>query len=140
MEIVMNTRWIARSALASCVALFLVATAQRVHAEGKYYEMAQQAFGEFSQRLKLSPDQEAQVKPLFEARNSKLKEIHDKYASDTSRRAKRSAMQEAKNAQDDFNSKLKPILSPEQQAELDKMRKEARDKMKEEWQARKAAQ
>ncbi|HEY7378255.1 MAG TPA: hypothetical protein VH542_06195 [Steroidobacteraceae bacterium] len=136
----MSTRWITRSTLASCVALFLVAIAQPVHAEGKYGEMAQQAFEEFSQRLKLSPDQEAQIKPLFEARNSKLKEVHDKYAGDTSRSAKRSAFREAKSAQDDFNSKLKPILSPEQQTELDKMRKEARDKIKEEYQSRKAAQ
>jgi periplasmic protein CpxP/Spy len=142
MEDVMNTRWITRSTLASCVALFVVAIAPPVYAEGKYEEMAQQTFEEASQRLKLSPDQQAQIKPLFDARNSKLKEIHDKYASagDTSRRAKRSAFQEAKSAQDAFNSKVKPILSPEQQTELDKMRKEARDKMKEEYQSRKAAQ
>jgi hypothetical protein len=138
MEDVMNTRWIARSTLASCAALLLFAIASSVHAEGKYSEMAQQAFEEFSQRLKLSPDQAAQIKPLFEARNNKLKEIHDKYAGDTSRSAKRSAFREAKSAQDDFNGKLKPILSPEQQTELDKMRKEAKEKAKAEYQSRKA--
>ena len=52
-------------------------------------ELAQEKLEELKERLALTPEQEAQIKPLLEARRAKLEQIHAKYAGDTSRRAKR---------------------------------------------------
>ena len=129
----MSTRW----ALA-CLAVFLAAASATTGAAdtAPSATMPQQAFEEFAQRLKLTPEQQSQIKPLFEARNAKLKNIYEKYGSDTSRAGKRAALLEAKSAQDDFNSKLTPLLTSDQQAQLDQMRQEARAKAKERWQER----
>ena len=50
---------------------------------------------EAKSRLKLTPEQKPQLKPIVEDRNQKLKAIRDKYAGDSSRRAKRAMFKEA---------------------------------------------
>jgi hypothetical protein len=97
----------------------------------------EQAFVAFAQRLKLTPTQQTQIKPLFEARNQKIKAIFDKHSGDTSRMGKMQAMREAKGVQEDFSGKLKPLLTSDQQTELEAMRAEGRAKAEELYEARK---
>ena len=61
-------------------------------------------------RLKLTPEQEAQLKPLVQDRNQKLKAIRDKYAGDTSRRAKRAMFKEAQPVVENYQARVRTIL------------------------------
>lgn len=101
-------------------------------------EMREQRAEELKERLKLTAEQAAQIKPLVEARRAQMEEIRAKYAGDPSRRAKREMAREAKAAAQDFNKKLEPILTDEQEAEWKKIREEARAKVKQERQDRAA--
>lgn len=80
-------------------------------------------------RLKLTPEQQAQLRPLIEERNQKLKAIRDKNGERTSRSAKRNMLREARPVQVDYENKVRAILNETQQAEWEKMRKEARDRL-----------
>ena len=100
-------------------------------------EDPQKAFAAFSDRLKLTSAQQTQIKPLFEARNQKLKEVFAKHSGDTSRMGKVEAMREAKGVQDEFSGKLKPLLTSDQQTELEAMRAEGRAKAEQMFEAKK---
>ena len=100
-------------------------------------EDPQKAFAAFSERLKLTPTQQTQIKPLFEARNEKLKAVFAKHSGDSSRMGKLQAMREAKGVQDEFSGKLQPLLTSEQQTELAAMRAEGRAKAEEMFEAHK---
>ncbi len=95
----------------------------------------QAAIAEAKARLKLTPAQEAQLKPLVEERTEKLKAIRDKHAGDKSRRAKRDMYREARPVLDDYQDKVRAILTDEQEAEWEKMRAEARERLKERYRA-----
>jgi hypothetical protein len=84
-------------------------------------------------RLNLTPDQQAKIAPLAEERRAKLEGIRGKLSSASSRKEKREVLQEAKAIQDDFAGKVEPLLTPEQQAEWQKIREETRSKMIERW-------
>ena len=92
---------------------------------------AQMNIEDLRARLALTPDQQAQMAPLVEERKAKMAGIRSKLSAATSRRDKRSVLQEAKVIQDDFNSKVEPVLTQEQQAEWKKIREESREQMKE---------
>lgn len=68
--------------------------------------------------LDLTPAQEAQVNPLIEQVKPQIKAIHEE------------AMQKSKAVMDDTMAKIRPLLTPEQVAKLDKM-KAAHEKMRE---------
>ncbi len=95
----------------------------------------QAAVEEAKARLKLTPEQEAQLKPLVEERTDKLKAIRDKHVGDTSRRAKREMYREARPVLDDYQAKVRAILTDEQEAEWEKMRAEALERLKERYRA-----
>ncbi len=95
----------------------------------------QAAITEAKARLKLTPEQEAELKPLIEERTAKLKAIRDKHAGDDSRRAKRAMYNEARPVMDDYQEKVRAILTDEQEAEWEKMRAEARERLKERYRA-----
>ena len=84
-------------------------------------------------RLKLTPEQEAQLKPLVQDRNQKLKAIRDKYAGDTSRRAKRAMFKEAQPVMENYQDRVRTILNDTQEAEWEKMRAEAKARLKEQY-------
>lgn len=90
---------------------------------------AQMNIDELKARLNLTPEQQAQIEPLAEARRSKLEGIRGKLDSASSRKDKRAVLQEAKAAQDEFTSKVEPLLTAEQKTEWQKMREETRSKM-----------
>jgi hypothetical protein len=70
-------------------------------------------------RLKLTPEQEVQLKDLLVEQGGKLKQIR---ASDASRAEK---LQQAKAVRQSFRERLTTILSPEQLTEWDRIRDEA---------------
>lgn len=113
------------------VALFL--SAGIVMSEPPQVDAAdvQAAMEEAKARLRLTPEQEAQIKPLMEERAAKLKAIHAKHAGDQSRRARREMYREAKPVSEDYQAKVRAILGDEQEAEWDRMRAEARERLKE---------
>jgi len=84
-------------------------------------------------RLKLTPEQEAQLKPLVQDRNQKLKAIRDKYAGESSRRAKRAMLKEAQPVVENYQARVRTILNDEQEAEWEKMRAEAKERFKEQY-------
>jgi hypothetical protein len=95
----------------------------------------QAAVDEARARLKLTPEQEAALRPLIQERLAKLKEIRDRHSGDTSRRAKREMYREAKPVIEEYQEEVRAILDDEQEAEWEKMRDEARQRLKEQYRA-----
>jgi len=123
--------------LASIVASLAMLTATAATAETPAVDMAavQAALADAKARLKLSPEQEAALKPIFEERTAKLKAIRDKHAGDTSRSAKRQMFKEARPVMEDYQVKVRAILDDSQEAEWEKMRAEAKARLKEQYKA-----
>lgn len=94
-------------------------------------ESVQAAIEQAKARLKLTPEQEAQMRPLMEERAAKLKAIRDSHAGDDSRGAKRDMYRESRAVADDYQTKVREILTDEQEVEWEKMRAEARERLKE---------
>lgn len=115
----------------SLTALLFVATIGMQPAVAAEVPAAQMNLDELKARLNLTPEQQAQIVPLAEARRAKLEGMRSKLDSASSRRDKRAVLQEAKAVQDEFTSKVEPLLTAEQKTEWQKMREEARSKMKE---------
>jgi hypothetical protein len=90
----------------------------------------QAALTEAKARLQLTPEQEAQMRPLMQERNQSLKDIRDKHAGDTSRRARRAMFQEAQPVVENYQARVRTILNDAQYAEWEKMRAEARERLK----------
>jgi class 3 adenylate cyclase len=111
----------------------LAGSAWPVHAQATPPDSAQveARMQEAKARLNLTPDQEAQLKPVMQERAQKMKGIRDKYAGDSSRKAKRAMFKEARPVQEDYERKVRAILTDSQEAEWKKMREEARQQMKE---------
>jgi predicted Zn-dependent protease len=88
------------------------------------------------QRLQLTPEQQATLKPIVEEHVAQLKALRDKHPRDGSRDAKRAMMQEARTLRDAYDTKVRGVLTDEQEKEWDAMRREARDRMRDEWKQR----
>lgn len=93
----------------------------------------QAVVAEAKARLTLTPEQEAQLKPIVQDRNQKLKAIRDKYAGDSSRRAKRAMFKEAQPVVDNYQARVRTILDDTQEVEWEKMRAEAKERLKEQY-------
>jgi predicted Zn-dependent protease len=85
-------------------------------------------------RLKLTPEQEAQLKPIVQDRNQKLKAIRDKYAGDKSRHARRDMFKEAQPVVENYQARVRTILDDQQEVEWEKMRAEAKERLKKQYQ------
>lgn len=93
----------------------------------------QAALQEARTRLQLTPEQEAQLKPLMQERNAGLKAIREKYAGDDSRRARRAMFREAEPVVENYQARVRTILNDAQVAEWEKMRAESRERLKEQY-------
>jgi len=71
-----------------------------------------------TKELELTPQQEAQVKPVIDAAKPQLRAIHEE------------AMQKSRAIIDASIAQIRPVLTPEQQAKLDKLQA-AHEKMRE---------
>jgi hypothetical protein len=83
------------------------------------------------ERLNLTPDQEAKMRPLLQEQGERLKAIREKYGDKPEGPAKKARMDELRAAKRDLRDKLGVILSKEQLAEWDTMKDEAVDRIKE---------
>ncbi len=117
------------SALLLTVALALPATAATPPTVDP--AVVQAKLQEAVTRLKLTPEQQAQLKPAFEESIRKLKAIRDAHGGDTSRAALRSMYRDARPVQEEFEDKVRAVLDDSQEVEWETMRKEARAKLKE---------
>ncbi len=93
----------------------------------------QAAVEEAKARLNLTPQQEAQLKPLVQERNAALKAIRDKYAADHSRRARRAMFKEAQPVVENYQARVRTILDDSQYAEWERMREDARKRLKQKY-------
>ena len=84
-----------------------------------------------AERLKLSDAQKQQLQPVIEEHVAQVKAIRDKYPPETPREQKRQMYDEMKAVREDYDAKVKAVLTEEQQQEWEKMRSERRDRMRE---------
>ena len=84
-----------------------------------------------AERLKLSDAQKQQLRPLIDEHVAKVKAIRDKYPPETPREQKRQMYDEMKGVREDYDAKVRAVLTEEQQQEWEKMRSERRDRMRE---------
>ena len=117
------------------MAIVLAATSAGAIAQHPAVDPAavQAALQEAKARLQLTPEQEAQLKPLMQERNQALKAIRDKHAGDDSRRSRRAMFREAEPVIENYQARVRTILNDAQYAEWEKMRAEARDRLKEQY-------
>jgi LAS superfamily LD-carboxypeptidase LdcB len=94
-------------------------------------ETAKARMEEAAQRLQLTPEQSSRLKPVIEEHVSQLKAVRDKYPAEPSRQSKREMFQEMHTLRQDYETKVREILTDEQEQEWAKMRDEARARMRE---------
>ena len=117
------------AALALC--LPVLPAQQDTATQQQRMERAQQRLQEIKDRLKLTPEQEEQVKPIVMDEFQQLKAMRDKHSGDTSRRGRMKMMREARDIQSDTENKLAKVLNKDQMAELKKMREQWRAQARE---------
>jgi hypothetical protein len=120
-----------RLSLVAALVAYLMCVVPAMAADESPASAPQISIEELRARLKLTPDQQAKIAPYVEERKAKMEPVRAKLGSATSRREKLSVLQEAKAIQDDFNAKVQPVLTEDQQAEWQKIRAELREQMKE---------
>lgn len=107
------------------------ATAQSASAPQRA-ERLQERLQQIKERLKLTPDQVDQVRPVIAAEAEQLKALREKYGSgDQSRRTRMKMGRELRGIRNETDEKLKRILSKDQMNELKKMREEWRQERRE---------
>jgi hypothetical protein len=82
-------------------------------------------------RLELSPEQEAQLRPIFEKRKSELQQAQLLLQRATTSQQREDVLREAKTAGDAFNAQVEGVLSPSQKEEWREIRAGVREKVKE---------
>ena len=90
------------------------------------------------QRLNLTPDQRTQLHTIVKEEAGRLYEIESRHEDDTSRATRRALFAEARTVQEDFRARLTKLLSAEQMAEWDRIRKESIPELRKRLQAKKA--
>ena len=89
-------------------------------------QMADRQVAAMKERLKLTDDQAAKVKPILVDSTKKQMEIRQKYNVQQGQRPSDEAMADMKKAREDTNKKLSEVLSKEQMQEYTKMQSEMR--------------
>ena len=92
-------------------------------------EASAQALRLAQQRLKLTPEQTEKVRPLMDAHVKKLRALFEEYTGGGAG-VLPSFMQEFKQTRERFRDSLHPILTEPQKAELDVLRKEVDDSLR----------
>jgi hypothetical protein len=92
-------------------------------------DQARQRLEQIKERLKLTPEQVEQVRPILADEVEKLKALREK-GSGGSRRDRLKMGREFKRIQDDADERLKKVLSKDQMNELKKIRDERREQLR----------
>jgi len=82
-------------------------------------------------KLELTPDQETQLRPIFENRLAELQQVRVRLEQAASKSDKRAVLRDAKHQSQAFNSQVENLLSPSQKTRWRELRAETRDKIKE---------
>jgi protein CpxP len=82
-------------------------------------------------RLHLTPEQEAKLRPMFQQREQQLYETRSKLEAAASSTGKREVLKAAKADARTFNEQVEGVLDASQKAEWRELRDETRDKVKE---------
>jgi len=82
-------------------------------------------------RLHLTPEQEAKLRPMFQQREQQLYETRSKLEAAASSTGKREVLQAAKADARTFNEQVEGVLDASQKAEWRELRDETLDKVKE---------
>jgi hypothetical protein len=85
---------------------------------------------QLQQRLNLSEDQTAQIRPILVEEAGKLKDIRAKYEGQTSKRSRLKMLRELRDVQQTIEKRIKPILTKQQQAEWKKIREERQEEFR----------
>jgi hypothetical protein len=94
-------------------------------------DQARQRLEQIKERLKLTPEQVEQVRPIIADEMQKLKALRDSSSGGGSRRDRMKMARELKRIQGDADDQLKKVLSKEQMNELKKIREERRQQLRE---------
>jgi Spy/CpxP family protein refolding chaperone len=89
-----------------------------------------QRIAEMTERLKLTPDQVAKIRPIVESHVGKLKDLKASLGSQPTRAQKREAVGKLRDLSSDFAKQVSALLTPEQQAEWKKLRDENRERLR----------
>jgi hypothetical protein len=84
-----------------------------------------------SSRLELSPEQEAQLRPIFQKRMSELQASQRLLDQAATPQQKSDVLRDAKQAGDAFNAQVERVLSPSQKHEWQELRAGVREKVEE---------
>jgi hypothetical protein len=87
-------------------------------------------------RLDLTPEQQRQITPLVTEYRKSLAEFRANLDRSSSVQTKRGLLLQVAGIQEEFNSKVTPLLTDAQRAEWKKIRAEMRDELKERWRAK----
>lgn len=82
-------------------------------------------------RLELTPEQETQLRPIFEARLAELQQLKVRVEQAPSRADKRAVLRDAKQQQQAFNTQVENLLTPSQKTQWRELKAETREKLKE---------
>ena len=82
-------------------------------------------------RLSLTQEQEATLRPIFEQRIAELQTVREKFAQATTEQQKRTVLRDSKAGQDAFNSQVEAVLDASQKSEWRELRAQTREKVKE---------
>jgi hypothetical protein len=81
-------------------------------------------------KLELSPEQETQLRPLFEQRIAELQQIRGSVEQAATKADKRAVLRDAKQKQKAFNSSVESLLSPSQKTKWRELQSATREKLK----------
>ena len=81
-----------------------------------------------SSRLSLNPQQEAQLRPMFENRIAELHQTRLQLEQASTPQQQREVLRQAKAAGDAFNAQVESVLTPTQRNEWREIRAELREK------------
>ena len=91
-------------------------------------------------RLRLTPEQEAKLGPIFEQRIGELQALREKMGGATSSQQKRTLVREAKKGQNSFNSQVESVLDASQKSDWRELRAETREKARERYEQKQDSQ
>ncbi len=127
----MNYSRRSRIGISSAAGLLLCATFAAFSARADSVLDALPTLDSISSRLELTPEQEVQLRPIFQKRMSELQASQRLLQQAATPQQKSDLLLEAKQAGDAFNAQVESFLSPSQKNEWHEIRAGIREKVQE---------
>ena len=86
---------------------------------------------QLQQRLNLTEDQRAKIRPILVEEFMKVQAIRANYDGQTSRRSRLKMLRELRDVQQNLDKRVTPILTNEQRAEWKRIREERKEELRE---------